>query len=490
MDRRRFIKMLGGSLAACGGLSDVCSAASMRGRRPNVLFVAVDDLNDWIEPLGGHPQARTPNFNRLAEKGVVFTSAYCAAPACLPSRSALMSGKAPYESGIYENGQVFRDVLPDAVTIPQYFMEHGYFCAGAGKIYHNDQPDPQSWEDYYPSRTRHFPKYIYPDQRPANMPHYKDMYVEFDWWAHDNPDDQTGDYKSVEWVSEQMHTERDRPFFLACGLYRPHLPWFVPKKYFDMFDLDEVRLPKVLENDWDDLPERARRLANSQKTRYHDRVVEHGKWKQAVRAYLASIAYADAMVGTLLDAYESSPQADNTILVLWSDHGWQLGEKFHWRKFALWENVAKCNLMFVVPEGIRGLPGGAAKGSKCPRPVSLQHIYPTLIELCGLPEKQGVSGNSLVPLLKYPKARWDNHAITCLHVPGEMAISTQRYRYIRYNDGGEELYDLAVDKEEWHNLADDSKYAAIKKELADKLPKNPAPYVKTEKSPGYRRKKR
>jgi arylsulfatase A-like enzyme len=308
-----------------------------------------------------------------------------------------MSGKAPYESGIYANAQVWRDVLPDAVTIPQYFTANGYYLAGAGKIFHNNQPDPQSWEDYFPSKKKHFPPYIYPDQRPQNMPYSKDMYVEFDWWAHDKPD------------------KHARPFFLACGLYRPHLPWFVPKKYFDMFPLEDIQLPKVLEDDWDDLPARARQLAKGSKRVYHDRVVKKGKWKEAVQGYLASIAYADAMLGKLLDALESSAYVDNTIVVLWSDHGWQLGEKSHWRKFALWENIAKCNLMFNVPKGIKGLPEGATKGAKCSKPVSLQDIYPTLLQLCGLPQKKDVAGHNLIPLLKNPDAEWEHYnVLTCL----------------------------------------------------------------------------
>jgi len=486
MNRRSFIKMVGASALAC----KLSAAEQSDSKPPNVLFIAIDDLNDWIEPLGGHPQAKTPNLNRLAQQGVVFTSAYCPAPACLPSRAALLSGRAPYESGIYANVQVWRDVLPDAVTIPRYFTANGYFSAGAGKIFHNDQPDPQSWDDYFPSKKKHFPQYIYPDDRPQNMPHSKGMYVEFDWWGHDKPDEETGDYKSVQWISNQLERKHDKPFFLACGLYRPHLPWFVPKKYFDMFSLQDIQLPKVLENDWDDLPERGRKLAAGSRRVYHDKVVEHDKWKEAVRAYLASIAYADAMLGRLLDALESSIYAQNTVIVLWSDHGWQLGEKYHWRKFALWENVARCNLMFVVPKGTTGLPQGAAVGQKCSRPVSLQDIYPTLIQLCGLPPKRDIAGHSLAALLKDPDAEWEHAAITCLHVQGEMAVSTEKYRYIRYGDDGEELYDLARDPEEWHNLAHEATYAKVKSRLATMLPKDPAPYAKTATSPGLRKRTR
>ena len=238
------------------------------------------------------------------------------------------------------------------------------------------------------------------------------------------------------------------------------------------------------------MAERGRKLAAGSKRVYHDRVVEHGKWKEAVQAYLAAIAYADAMLGRLLGALESSVYANNTVIVLWSDHGWQLGEKFHWRKFALWENVAKCNLMFVVPKGTVGLPDGAAAGKKCSRAVSLQDIYPTLIHLCGLPPKQDIAGNNLVPLLKDPEAEWNHPAITCLHVHGEMAVSTEKYRYIRYGDDGEELYDLTTDREEWHNVANEAAYAGVKRRLERMLPGNPTPYAKTATSPGLRKNKK
>ncbi len=453
-----------------------CSAQTAK---PNVLFIAMDDLNDWTSLHGGHPQAKTPNMERLAKRGVFFSNAYCAAPACNPSRAALMTGKAPYETGMYANTQVWREVLPDAVTIPQYFTANGYYSAGAGKIFHNNQPDPDSWQDYFPSKKNHMPNYRYPEKRPHTMPYSDDMYVEFDWWAHDFKDEETGDYKSVEWVGGQLQKDHDRPFFLACGLYRPHLPWFAPKKYFDMFPLESIQLPKVLENDWDDLPERARKLAGSSKRVYHDRVLEHGQWKQAVQGYLASIAYADAMLGLLLDALDKSPYADNTVIVLWSDHGWQLGEKFHWRKFALWENVAQCNLMFVAPEGSPGLAEGARAGAQCSRAVSLMDIYPTLLDLCGLPEKPGLAGHSLTPLLRNPQAEWNHPAITSLSEVNEYSVSSERWRYIHYKDGGEELYDLENDPEEWRNLANVPEHAKIKRRLAAQFPENPAEKVAT-----------
>ncbi|MCP5109444.1 MAG: sulfatase, partial [bacterium] len=379
---------------------------------PTVLFISVDDLNDWIEPLGGHPQARTPNLTRLSQQAVTFTRNYTASPRCNPSRTALLTGIHPYHSGLYSNYQVWREVLPDAVTLPKYFSQHGYWSAGAGKIFHNNMPDPDSWDDYFPSKQKHMPDYTMP--RPGetvNMPKFPNMYGAFDWEPLDISDEETGDFQTVSWVIEQLQRDHDKPFFLAAGIYRPHLPWYVPRKYFEMFPLDSVELPKLLEDDADDLGERAREII-VRGGNYHQHVLEAGQWQRAVQGYLASIAYADMLVGRLIDALEASPYASNTIVVLWSDHGWQLGEKRHWRKFALWDNVARTVLMIKVPKGVPGLPRGSAPGARCERVTSLMDIFPTLLELTGLPMKEGLDGHSLAPLLGDPTAPWAHPAIT------------------------------------------------------------------------------
>lgn len=446
--------------------------------RPNVLFVAVDDLNDWIEPLGGHPQAKTPVLDRLASESVLFTRNYCASPSCNPSRVALLTGLHTYTSGLYSNYQTWREVLPDAQTLPQYFMEQGYYVSGAGKIFHNNMPDPESWEDYYPSKSRHMPDYHYPKAGgTVNMPPFETMYGDFDWAPIDRPDEETGDYRSVSWVMDQLEKEHDRPFFLACGIYRPHVPWYVPGQYFDLFPLETVELPKVLENDLDDLGDRAREIA-ARSGNYHQHVLEAGQWQAAVQGYLASIAYADAMVGHLLKALDASPHADNTIVVLWSDHGWQLGEKEHWRKFALWDNLARTVLMIRAPPGTAGLPEGSRVGERCERVTSLLDIYPTLLELCGLPAKEGLDGRSLVPLLREPTREWNHPAITTYDF-SEYSIRNERWRYIRYIDDSEELYDHDADPDEWTNLASDPAYAAVITELAAHIPDDPAPVVET-----------
>ncbi|MDP0490642.1 MAG: sulfatase [Verrucomicrobiota bacterium JB023] len=435
--------------------------------KPNVLFISVDDLNDWIEPLGGHPQAITPNFTRLAKQSVNFTRNYCPSPGCNPSRTATMTGRHPATSGMYSNYQHWTKAIPDAVTMGSHFRANGYYSAGAGKIFHYSQVDTKGWEAYFPAIEEPMPEYHYPKPgETVNMPAFEGMYGDFDWAPISLQDDETGDARSVAWISEQMQQERDRPFFLACGIYRPHLPWYVPQEYFDLYPLEDIQLPKVLEDDQADLSERGIDIAN-RGGGYHKHVTEAGQWKKAVQGYLASISYADAMLGRLLDSLEASPHADNTIIVLWSDHGWQLGEKMHWRKFALWDNVARCPLMIKDARGTNA-------GEESARVTSLIDIYPTLIEMCGLSPLEKLDGRSLVPLIEDPDREWDHPSLTAYDF-SEFAVNTEEWRYLRLIDGSEELYHIKKDPEEWHNLAGKEEYAAIQQELAAHIPEEPAP---------------
>lgn len=416
-----------------------------------MLFVAIDDLNDWIGALGGYSGVKTPHLDRLAQRGVLFTRAYCSAPACNPSRASLMCGLRPATTGVYHNDQPWRPVLSKAVTLPQHFMAHGYHVIGGGKIYHDSYNDLASWHKYF---TR--PGFPEPAKTPANgldRGH-------FDWGPVDADDDAMGDGVTVDWAIQYLHEKHDKPFFLAVGLTRPHLPWYVPKKYFDQYPLSEIKLPRVLPDDLDDVPPAGRKMANPQGD--HKAVVEAKQWEEAVQAYLASITYADATVGRLFTALRKSDYADNTIVVAWGDHGWHLGEKQHWRKFALWEEATRVPLMMVVP-------GLARPEGKCERTVTLLDIYPTLIELCRLPPKRELEGLSLVPLLKDPSAAWDRPAVTT-HGRNNHAVRSERFRYIRYQDGSEELYDHHSDPLEWTNLAEKAEFAAIKHKLAGFLP--------------------
>ncbi len=431
-------------------------AKQQQQQRPNVLFIAIDDLNDWIGALKNYPGVQTPNLDRLAKRGVLFTRAYCAAPSCNPSRAALLTGVRPSTSGVYENDNPWRPVLPSTVTLPQHFMANGYEVIGSGKIFHNTYNDPKSWHAY--SGPGKSPVPARPNANGLKRGH-------FDWSPVSARDEDMGDYQVVSWALERWNEKRSKPLFLAVGMTRPHLPWYAPQKYFDKYPLDKITLPTIKGNDLDDIPAEGKRLAL--RSGDHKAVTESGQWKQAVQAYLASITFMDAMVGRLLDGIDKTEQGRNTIIVLWGDHGWNLGEKQHWRKFGLWEETTRVPLMIVAP-------GLTRPGQTCARTVNLMDLYPTLVELCGLPQKKELEAASLTPLLKNPSAPWDRPSVTT-YLRGNHAVRSERWRYIRYHDGGEELYDHQGDPHEFTNLAGEPGHAAVKKDLARWLPKTDAP---------------
>ncbi len=459
------------------GLEPTIEAAEKAagGERPNVLFIALDDLNDWIGCLGGHPQTITPNLDRLAASGVLFTNAHCPAPACNPSRSAIFSGRAPNRSGLYDNRQQMREVMPDDVILPAYFRQHGYHASGSGKMLHYFIDAP-SWDEYFPPAELEnpFPQTFYPAKRPVNLPRGGPwQYVETDWAPLDVTDEEFGgDWAVSQWIGQQLQQTHERPFFLACGIYRPHEPWFVPKEYFKPFPLESIQLPPGFQpNDLDDVPTTGQRMARN---RYFAHIQNQGQWKQGLQGYLASIHFADAMLGRVLDALESGPNADNTIVVLWSDHGWQLGEKEHWQKYTPWRAVTRVPLMVRVPESLsKALPQGTQAGGVCEAPVNLLSLYPTLLELCSLPPKADNDGPSLLPLLKQPSTPdWPHYSTTFLSRPNTYAMSGRRHRYIHYADGGEELYDLDQDPYEWNNLVGHSDYQDILTTFRQQAPKD------------------
>lgn len=444
--------------------------------RPNVLFISMDDLNDWVGCMGGHPQAQTPNIDRLAATGTLFTNAHCPSPACNGSRTAIMTGIPGYVSGLYDNRQKMRTKLPNAKLIPKYLSKHGYWSAGSGKILHYFI-DANSWDEYNPPKETEnpFPRTLYPAPRPVNLKRGGPwQYIETDWGALDVTDEEFGgDWLVSKWIGEQLSKKHDKPFFLACGIYRPHEPWFVPKKYFDQFPLDKVQLPPGYKtDDLADLPPAARKLA---KNRYFAHIQKEGQWKQGVQGYLASIAFADAMVGRVLDALESGPNSKDTIVVLWSDHGWHLGEKQHWQKYTGWRACTRVPLIVRVPQGTVGFKAGTKPGTVSNAPVSLLSLFPTLVELCGLPPQEEIHAPSLTPLLNDPKAEWPHMAFTQLMKPNNYSVSGSRWRYIHYRNGDQELYDIKNDPYEWKNLADDAQYAhqiaRLKKHVPEKFAK-------------------
>ena len=286
--------------------------------RPDVLFIAIDDLNDWVGPLGGHPQAKTPNMDRLAAQGMVFTNAYAPAMLCNPSRAAIMTGIPPSSSGVYGNGTDWRvtERLRGIPTLPRYFKDNGYRSFGAGKLFHSSTFNPwayfgyndtTAWEAYFPSLQRQLPDEVTPHQRPANG---SPLSPNFDWSAVATTDMAMGDGQVVTWSVERILATGNEPRFNAVGIYRPHLPWYVPQKYLDMHPLEDIVLPTVLDNDLDDIPElplAGGRRGNFAPMVIHDWIVAdetHGRWREGVRAYLASVSFADAMLGHLLDALE------------------------------------------------------------------------------------------------------------------------------------------------------------------------------------------
>ena len=440
-------------------------------KHPNVLFIAIDDLNDWVGYLGGHPQVRTPNIDRLVKSGIGFTKAYTVAPLCNPSRVALLTGLYPSSSGVYGNRNKFRENLPSEITLIKYFKDHGYLTKGGGKIFHgNNKPgDNKSWDEYFISKNN-----IKINGRDKTLPKGSTGMGWFNWGPVYIEDKEMQDVKTVNWAISELKKNHSKPLFLACGFFKPHLPWYVPQKYFDRYPLGEIILPNTKLDDQEDLPEYGKRFA---KERYsgslgkdlnegiqdHDLVLHYDQWHKGVQAYLASISFVDDYVGKLLDALENSDYADNTIVVLWGDHGWHLGEKQHWRKQALWEDTTHVPLVVSYPSKI-------PQNKICNAPVSLIDLYPTLVDLANLPQKSGLDGKSLVGLLKNPIQNY-HRPVRITYGKGNHAIRYGKWRYINYKDGGDELYDHENDPHEWLNLSKKAEHQELIQKLKKYLPK-------------------
>ena len=469
----------------------LCPLATALGQQqPDVLFINIDDMNDWVGVLGGHPQTRTPNIDALAARGMLFTNAHTPGAACLPARTAILTGVTPFNSGVYNQRGDWRENprLAGNSTLPRYFRDNGYRTLGAGKLFHahtyslggyTGQQDFTAWDAYFPSLERHLPDEVFPAPgQTEGDAHGNGIETGFfDFYPNVTTDDAMGDGQVVNWVIQQLEAAHTGPQFVSAGIYRPHLPWYVPQKYFDMHPVEDVVLPDYLETDLDDVPPAWSELIGVEPnldTTTHGWVLERGtrKWQEAVQGYLASISFADAMVGRLMDALDASGQADNTIIVLWADHGFHLGEKDNWGKMTLWDETTKVPFIVVAP-------GVTTPGSRSDEVVSTQSIYPTLVELAGLERPDFVDGSSLVPLLGSPSMSWDDVAITTYGEYGNWTVRDDHHRYIVYADGSEELYDLAADPNEWTNLIRDRQYRELKEELAAHIPPadTHAPYV-------------
>lgn len=417
--------------------------------KPNVLFIAVDDLNHWVGYFGRNPQCKTPNIDRLSAQGMSFTNAHCVAPACEPSRAALLSGMRPTTTGCYHNGDKWKQHVPEGLGLTHALRENGYYAVGAGKIYHGASRYDSEWDEYFD----------FDPKQVVNVPKYEGYFQPL---KKDLQDDEVRDWQTADYCIEQLGQQHDKPFFIACGIHKPHLPFAVPRKYYDAYPRDSIELPPYREDDLQDVPPAGVKMAGPE--RDHRKFRELDRWPDAIRSYLAAVAYADMNVGRVLDALEASPHRDNTIIVLWGDHGWHFGEKHHWRKFSLWEEATRAPLVWVVP-------GMTEPGSVCDRPVDFLTIYPTVCDLTDTQIPDHVEGKSLRPLLEGDQRTWEEVAVTT-HGYENHAVRTDRWRYIRYADGGEELYDHTADPYEWKNLAMDPSYESIKSELTAHLPRD------------------
>ena len=467
--------LIGLALAATVGRAVNTKPAA---RPPNVLFIAIDDLNDWgVAALNGRAGVHTPNLDRLAARGVLFTNASCAAPACNPSRTSILSGLAPYHSGVYSNGDDWRanPRIKGAVpTLPEYFRHLGYRVVGGGKIFHAlewiDGPsdgynDPACWDEFFPSVDHQIPARIYPADMPVVKGHGPRPIPPFDWSPLAEPIEKWPDHKVIDWAIRELNTPHTQPRFQAVGLFRPHIPWYVPQRFYDLYPLDQVELPYVKQGWLENLPPSSEQ-SGAIRRKWHWWVVENQQWRKAVQGYLAAISFADYELGRLLDALDASPEKDNTIVVLWTDHGFHLGDKETWEKFTLWAEATRVPLMVVAP-------GVTKPNSRSAAPVSLLDLYPTLVELAGQPPTGQNDGISLVPWLKDPSAPRQQPAIVT-NERGNHAVRTDRWHYIRYANGDEELYDIQADEGQWHNLATDPAHVKTKAELAAWLPKEEA----------------
>lgn len=458
---------------------------SAYAQKPNVLFLAVDDVNDWVGCMDSRPNAVTPNIDRLAAMGVNFSNAHTAGTYCAPSRAAIFTGQYASTTGIYKY-QCYQAVHPEFVPLQCAFHEAGYETYGAGKLYHHMDGyiDTRGWTEFFLRSQR---------QRENGWP--------LDSWGEDMPlpdqgtqtkenrgaynkrgqrkwgvlknkqEGEMADTIRTEWIVSKLKEKHDKPFFIGLGLYSPHIPNYCPQKYYDLYDRDKLAMPAKMEGDLDDLPEPKRSQMKKQAIMFKKFYEDTGLLPEAVHSYLACMSYTDAMIGRVLKALEASPYADNTIIVLWSDNGFHYGEKGHFGKKELWQRSTNIPFVWAGP--------GVAKGKKTDVTVSLIDMYPTFVELCGLPvPPQKLEGVSLATTLKDPASAKDRDVYVPQIEPNGYAIINRKWRYIKYADDTEELYNVQKDHNEWENLAENPEYTGIKKALRAAAPETfakPAP---------------
>lgn len=426
--------------------------------KPNILFISVDDL---AASLGcyGDLIAKTPHIDRLAATGVRFDRAYNQLPLCNPTRASVMTGMRPDRIKVYDLDRHFRDEVPDAVTLSQQFMKSGYFAARVGKIYHYNVPasigtdgfdDPPSWLLTVNPKGRDKDE----EDLIFNAEPHRKISAALSWLAAEGTDEEQTDGMITTEAIKIMEEKKDEPFFLGVGFFRPHTPYVAPKKYFNMYPIEEMRLPYAPVGDRDDIPTAAF-AHNCPIPNYN---LERDILLGALQSYYACVSFVDAQVGRLLDALDDLGIADNTIVVFWSDHGYHLGEHNGiWQKRTLFEQGARSPLIIRDPKA-------AGNGTASPRVVEFIDIYPTLTEAAGIETPSDLDGKSLAPLLENPIVEWNGHAITQILRPADdrletavmgCSIRTDRWRYTEWAEGasGIELYDHWADPMEFNNLA-------------------------------------
>lgn len=489
--KTRFIVLLGillvptsylHNIAAQGKDTNTPSPVSMQ---PNIIFFSVDDMNDWAGPLG-YSQVITPNMDRLANSGITFTNAQAPGVYCAPSRTAIWTGLQASTTGCYGN-EVYHYDFPELIPLQMAFKKGGYYTFGAGKLYHHRSGyvDLRSWDEFF-SRSQemrdsgwemngyHFEDVPLPDSYPYG-PYYNQPNKQYNYpfhleWgpiANDQEDDML-DAMRTNWMMDVIGRKHEKPFFMALGMYSPHYPNYAPQKYFDLYDRDSITLPEYKSDDLKDLsPQIQEFYAN--RSKQHQELEALDALKDAMHGYLASISFADAMLGRIIDAVEASPHKDNTIIILWSDQGFHHGEKGHWGKRTLWQRTTSVPFIWSGAN----LPNNEKVAST----VGLIDLYPTLKSLCNLPVNNELDGVSLMPELKNPSLAKDRNVFIPHADRESFVVVNMNWRYIEYDNGAQELYHIKYDPNEWNNLACNEKYHDIIQEMRKSAPREFAPYA-------------
>ena len=453
-------------LSACSNAIKSQNASGIT--RPNFLFLPIDDLNDWIGALGTNANVKTPNIDALAARGMLFTNAHAQAPICSPSRASLMSGLHPHQTGLY--GQVRDANLRGAIEavsptpfLTEYLKDNGYYTAGRGKLFHQGAP-AGTFHEYF--REGDF------GPKPPKRMKWESNRTHTDWGPFPAADADMLDFKTAMWGADWLSRTQQEPFFLGLGMVRPHVPWHAPQKWFDLYPLEEIELPPWLETDMEDIPAAGIALTSVPQMPTIEWAIEDNEWRPILQAYLASISFVDYCIGIAIDALMASAYADNTYIILFSDHGYHLGEKSRFAKMSLWERSTRVPIIVTGPN---------IEAGQTNAPVGLVDLYPTIVDLAGLPANSSNSGRSLMPFLT---GKGEERApITSVYGKDNFAVIDERYRYIRYENGDEELYDHMNDPHEWNNISNDPKYEVIKRRLAESIPVNTQIAVEVKRGP-------